>query len=254
MNLGITSYFSELVEHLGASWNRFWFAPRDPAALCGLRACVGALGFAWYWLLGQDFKYLFGANGILPSGTETAPGAWSFSWFDLASDPTAMSILYWAGLAIFACLAVGFLSRVMSVLALALTLGVLHPMAMLISPFETVLVILLLYLCLAPTGAAFSVDRWMRRNRPAVTSSYAATIATRLLQIHLVAIYAIMVLAKLRVPLWWTGLAVEWMSGKTDTRLVNVDEWPEYVLNAWTHAIVLFEATFPILIWNRLAR
>ena len=63
-----------------------------------------------------------------------------------------------------------------------------------------------------------------------------------------------MVLAKLRVGMWWQGSAVWWMTGKPDTRLVDFTNLPIYLLNAWTHAIVLFEGAFAALIWNRLAR
>src|SRR5262249_49048410 len=130
----------------------------------------------------------------------------------------------------------------------------------------------LLYLCIGPSGANFSVDAIVRQRRrqketggqgslgrPLVMSS-AATVATRLMQVHLALIYAAMVAAQLQVSAWWQGTAVWWMMAKSDSRLVDLTfltgmgQAFEYFVNFCTHAVTLYEICFPILIWNQLAR
>jgi hypothetical protein len=65
-----------------------------------------------------------------------------------------------------------------------------------------------------------------------------------------------MALAKLRGAVWWTGTAVWWMAARSDSRLVDFTGLYQYpdLIAAWTHAIVVFELAFALLVWNRLAR
>ena len=83
-----------------------------------------------------------------------------------------------------------------------------------------------------------------------------ATVATRLLQIHLCAACLMMALGKLFSEVWWDGSAVWWLIAKPESRLVDLT-WlagAPFVFNAWTHAIVASQLTFPVLVWIRLAR
>jgi hypothetical protein len=136
---------------------------------------------------------------------------------------------------------------------------------MLSGPLEPVLTMLLVYLCLAPTGACLSVDAWLRRRRAstspaddtsAPTKSWTATLSLRLIQLHLAGLVLVMGLTMLAGETWWSGDAVWWLIAHTESRLVDLTflSGVPLVINAWTHAIVLFELVFPLLIWNRLAR
>jgi hypothetical protein len=154
-------------------------------------------------------------------------------------------------------------------LALVVVLSYIHRATMLTGPFEPILAMTIFYLCLGPAGARYSVDAWRRRRRAAqhggveetleVAPSTSATIATRLLQLHVSLVYVMMGVAKLADPtdVWWLGEAMWWLAAQPDSRLVDV-AWlladHPYVLNAWTHAQVIFELAFGLLIWNRLAR
>ncbi len=267
MNLGIQKYLGEFTQRFGTGWNRFWFTPSDPVALCTLRLCVGILGTIWFWNLGRDFEFLFGTDGLLTlEKIQLWRGEWGFSIFDWVRTNSDLKLIHWIGTALFAAFAVGLLSRLTNVLCLILTLSVLHRGPMLNTPFEDVLAFVLLYLCLAPTGAALSVDSFWQSSKLKPQSSgasqslsnlsYCVTLATRLLQIHITLVYVAMVLAKLHVPAWWLGEAAWWLAESPSTRLFSPEQADklEFVLNAWTHAIVFFEAMFAILIWNTVAR
>jgi hypothetical protein len=47
-----------------------------------------------------------------------------------------------------------------------------------------------------------------------------------------------------------------WVIARPDSPWVDLTWLRDrpFVLNAWTHAIVVFELAFPVLIWNRLTR
>ena len=82
------------------------------------------------------------------------------------------------------------------------------------------------------------------------------TIATRLIQVHLALWVAMMGFSKLGGDVWWLGTGVWWLVSRPESRLVDLT-WlarMPLLLNAWTHAIVLFELSFPILVWIPLAR
>jgi predicted DCC family thiol-disulfide oxidoreductase YuxK len=79
----------------------------------------------------------------------------------------------------------------------------------------------------------------------------AANLALRLIQLHLVFIYAMAALAKVQGPSWWNGMAL-WgtmTAGEFVTRdFTGLAGWP-CVLNVLTHASLAFELLYPILIW-----
>jgi hypothetical protein len=127
---------------------------------------------------------------------------------------------------------------------------------------EPIVAMLLAYLCIGPSGRRFSLDRLLadrnrspgEENAPELWTS--ATIATRLIQVHLAMWIAMMGFSKLTGDTWWTGLGMWWLIARRESRLLDLS-WlhahPD-VVDVWTHAIVLFELAFPILVWNRLAR
>jgi hypothetical protein len=132
---------------------------------------------------------------------------------------------------------------------------------MLTSQFEPVLVFVMLYLCIGPTGACLSIDRWLKGKRGAPasqepTTSYSATISLRLIQVHLAVVYAMMAHGQLSGAAWWNGEAAWWLIMNKEHALFDLT-WLRthtYLVSGWTHCIVAYELAFPILIWNKLTR
>src|SRR6185369_10115079 len=119
-------------------------------------------------------------------------------------------VVYWLGLAILIAFTVGLFARVTSVLALIVVLSMIWRAPILAGPTEDMLSVLLFYVCLGPSGAYLSVDHWLRAKKQAtqerlqgvsfdhVERSWGANIAIRLIQIHVTAIYLMMVVNQLR--------------------------------------------------------
>jgi hypothetical protein len=217
-----------------------------------------------------DLGRLFGPGGLLSREAmlqfrDQVP---VFSAFDYATTSTGLWIIYWAGAAAIGLMLVGLFSRVTTVLAFVAVLSLLHRGPILGRPVDEIVAMLMFYLCLGPNGQAFSLDAWIHRLRQGTAAiaipSSAATIATRLIQIHLAAIYLAMVAAKLRGTIntcvWWDGTAGWDLIGRPEfplfdlTGLGDNSDFHWYLINAWTLSILAFEFCFPILIWNRLAR
>ena len=81
------------------------------------------------------------------------------------------------------------------------------------------------------------------------------------MQVHLALIYGAMFIAQLEGEAWWQGTALWWIMARPDSRLVDFTGVSnsgnltfEYLINFGTHAILVFEIGFALLIWNSLAR
>ena len=201
-----------------------------------------------------------------------AVGVFRFSYLNLCQSSSELWIAHGTGLIILVLFTAGLFTRITSVLSLVVVLSYIHRAPMLAGQLEPVLAMMIFYLCLAPCGACLSLDAWLGGRKedkpPAATpgqpapprGSVAANLSLRLMQVHLSALYLMMGLTKLGGETWWAGDAIWWLIAQSDSRLVDftflrpgLDQIP-LAINAWTHAIVLFELTFGILIWNRLAR
>jgi hypothetical protein len=272
----IRDYFQRLSDAVGEGWDRFWFTPAAPETVCLLRILVGLAATYLVASYTADLQVWFGPNGLLPvetvrqlTGTVQAGafapqsvGRWSY--LDYAESSQLLWVLHFAGLAVVIAFALGLYSRITCVLSLAVTLAYLHRAPMIVGPFESVVPIVLFGLCWAPTGSRWSLDAWLARRRmklPVSTQvaparSVWANLGQRLVQVHVAALYLLMAATQLAGQTWWAGEAMWWLIARTDSRLVNLSWMNEHMLaiNAWTHAIVLFEVLFGLLIWNRVAR
>lgn len=255
-------YFHELSEQFGSSWTRFWFTPRDPSTVCAMRIVVGLL--AAYFVLSHtaDLQTWFGPEGILNSqaiaqieDASISPGAYHLSYLHWAKTSTVLWILHGVGLLVIAGFVVGLWTRFTSIGALVVVLAYVHRGPLLTGQFEPVLTMLLVYLCLAPSGSYWSLDAW-RAGKPTVPPSWTANVAVRLMQIHLAGFSVLIGLNMLAADTWWTGEAMWWLVARSETRLVDLSGWipSMVVINAWTHFTVTYLLVFGILVWNRLAR
>jgi hypothetical protein len=282
----VGSYRNRLTEGIGSGWRRFWFTPSDPLPLCVLRIAVGLVALYYVASFTTDLNVWFADDGLLPAhvvrtltGADdpslSGPADYRYSYLYFLDTPGELWAAHLAGLVVVAAFTIGLASRVTSVLSLVVVLSYVNRAPMLSGPLEPVLTMALLYLCIAPTGARLSIDRLLSRARqranpptaaqpqPDSRLSIAATISVRLIQVHLAGFYAVMVLNQLGGLIdfpysgtWWRGEAVWWLIARPESRLVDLTFLysAPYLINAWTHAIVLFELAFPILVWNRLAR
>lgn len=269
-------YFTRLAERFGHGWNQFWFTPQDVYALCVVRILTGS--FALYYHLSHtaDLIRWFGPQGLLPNETvrfitgagPEASANYEFSFLRFADSPLGLWILHALGFAILFAFTLGWLTRITSVLSLVVLLSYIHRGPMITGLAEPILTMLVAYLCLAPTGSYVSLDRWLkdRKNDGSVgpgaidgvepIRSTAGAICIRLIQVHTAALYLMMALTKLGGTPWWSGEAMWWLIAQSESRLVDFTFLQDnvYVINIWTHGIVLFELTFGILIWNSTVR
>jgi hypothetical protein len=265
-------YLSDLAEQFGQGWNAFWYTPSDPFVLGLIRLLAGLMGLYVVGSYSFDLVEFFGPQGILPISLVQElrdPNELRFSYLNYFSQPSELFAAHIVGMILLAMFTVGLWTRVTSALAWIVVLSYIQRAPILTAQVEQILVFVMFYLCLGPAGKALSVDAWLaKRKSPANQTNapqryFSATVATRLIQVHLAVVYLMMGISKLagieEVPelTWWRGDAVWWMISRPDTRLIDLTglmAGHSYLVNAWTHSIVLFELVFAVLVWNRLAR
>lgn len=266
------------------AWNDSWFSPRDPATLSLLRILVGSMllytHLVWSMGLEDFFHPTLGWTGELLPATHGGRAAglppdeavprYYFSYFKYIHWDWLRWTVHLFNLGVFFCLTIGLFSRTVAVLAWIAALSYVER----VTPgaffgLDKVNVMLSMYLMLGPCGARYSIDRLRRLRQGAsaeVPPSAMATVATRLIQLHLCVIYLFGGLGKLQGEMWWTGgatwlavanyeyrsLDMTWLSNVVDLGFAKLDLL--YVVDFLTHATVFLELFYCVLVWNRWAR
>jgi hypothetical protein len=281
-----SSYLETLVSETGRGWNRFWFTPSDPLPLGVLRIAVGAIAVYLIASLTPDLNRYFGARGMLPVSAlvnleeptrndlqtvpapvrEAMPREYRFSYLDRIHSDGALTAVHFLGLGVLLLFTLGLFTRITAVAALIVFLSYLHRGPMLTSGTEPIVAMLIFYLCIGPSGSTCSLDAWLAAKRQshsehdieadAIATSPWATLALRLIQVHLTLIYAMMAVGKVGNEVWWSGMGIWWLIARTDSRMIDLTGLHQVPLlvNAWTYAVLFWQSLMPILIWNRLAR
>ncbi len=276
MTPSLRDYFRSLPQRFGEAWNRFWYMPSDPVVLCALRIATGVVSLYLLLTFSPDLRAFFAAGGFLPADAVAAwtrehaspgfPSIDSFSYLSYVSNPATLTVLHVTGLAVLLAFTLGLLTRATSIAALVVVLSYMHRAPMLVSQVEPVVAMMLFYLCLAPCGAYLSIDAWWRRwssgfslPQPHTATSPWATVATRLMQIHVAGLYVMIALAQLAggaASPWWSGEAVWAIVARPDMPLVDLT-WlagHPFLIDFLTRFIVCVELAFPLLVWHRSLR
>jgi hypothetical protein len=160
--------------------------------------------------------------GMNPRDLHTQ-GYHAFSIWYHVTDPRWMMVVHVAILVIVFLFMIGFCTRITSVLTWLGVLSYTQRAPTTLFGMDTMMNLLLIYLMIGPSGAAFSVDsmiarywgtwRALRARRPAPISfrpapSISANVALRCMQFNLCLIYFAAGVSKLRGDAWWSGTAI----------------------------------------------
>lgn len=239
---------------LAERWERFWFAPASTATLAVFRAAYGVVLLVWTAAIAPTARSFFSRTGVLPSQRASGMRWGLLGWF--GSDAAVYLVVALLGAAAI-CIAVGYRTRLASVVAFVGMLSLIRRNPFVFNSGDSLLRNISLFMVFAPSGAALSVDRWRRGRESFWLSAARAPWALRLVQVQISMVYVFTVWAKLRGERWLDGTAVgETMRvgdlvrfkipfGPTDSLLLS---------NLMTYGTLVVEASLAILIWNRRLR
>jgi hypothetical protein len=241
---------------LAAGWTRFWFEPQETATLGLFRIAYGLLVTCWTLSLLPDLFAFFSNDGILTTYPTGDLSAWGV--LRLSTGTPLLLVVFVALLAGSVALAVGFHSRTAAVVVWVGVLSFAHRNPLIGNSGDELIGNVALFLALAPSGTALSVDRW----RGAGWDRFwefpkRAPWALRLVQVQLSIVYLSAVWNKMQGELWRNGTAVSYA-----LRIADVGRLP--TPGFVTHSVVLselmtfgtlaMETSLGILVWNRAAR
>ena len=258
----VTDYFRELWTASWTGWNRFWFTPSDPATLSLIRILAGSMLLYTHWSWSVDLLGFFGSEGRIPvefaQRFQDTPFAWSYLYY--ISSPTWLWVAHVAALVILFLFMIGYLTRVMSVLVVLITISYAHRSTGALFGLDQINGMLALYLAVGPSGDAWSVDAWLRRRRnpssPRIRESVLANVAIRLIQLHMCIIYLFAGLGKLLGQSWWAGTALWGAFGNFEYQTMDMTWLAAHplLINAITQLILAWEVAYCALVWPRLTR
>jgi hypothetical protein len=280
------------------TWDRFWFSPADPSTLGLIRICCGLVTF--YVHLAYSFGLLSYVGEGAWSNNEAAyylrheaevyapQQGWTdqrglldrgqiyWSVYYHVQSPGWVITLHVAILIVMFLFTIGYCTRVTSWLTWLGAMSYIQRVPSLLFGMDTMMMILLLYLAVGPSGAALSVDRWLERYRerrrrglaslpdtppaPLVTANF----AIRLIQVHFCIIYLASGTSKLLGATWWGATApslvllnvefAPWRVGLYRSLLTMLAQhralW-EVAMTGGVAFTMFTELGFPFLVWNR---
>lgn len=208
-----------------------------------------------------------------PRQVKTGGTYWSV-WYHL-SEPHWMVVVHCLILAVMLMFAVGFCTRVTSVLTWLAALSYINRSPNTFYGADAMMMVSLLYLMIGPSGAAVSVDAWLARRRarreglpePEVLPSVSANLALRLFQVQFCIIYMAAGTSKLLGGRWWNGQALYYTLANYEFSPVRHEYFQamltwlcqtrwlwEIVISAGTWFTIALELALPLLVWNRRLR
>lgn len=263
----IVSAVAKWAREIAAAWDQFWFRPSQPYTLALIRILGGLMLLYTHFVWSIHLNAFFGATSwvdartsqLLNQGLDGRVYGWSYLWY--IQSPALLWVVHLAALAVFLLLTVGLWSRVTSVLGAIITLCYCHREIGALYGLDQVNAFIALYLAVGPCGDAWSLDHWLlqrKANRPLPppAKSSGATLAIRLMQLHLCVIYLFGGIGKARGEFWWDGSAVWWAIASLEYQSLDLTWLVRYrwLIALLTHVTVFWETFYCFFVWNRLTR
>ncbi len=242
----------ERFQALKEAWHDFWFEPRSTSTVALFRIAYGLVMLVWGLSFAPDLKTFYSRTGLLG---EQPPGGWGL--LQLWNSDIALFTVYGFLLLSAVCLAVGYRSRLASVVLWVTMVSLQARNPYVQTGGELVLRLTGLYMMFLPTGASLSIDRWRKHKTDFWEFPARAPWGLRLAQIQLSAIYLFTVWTKVPGRLWNDGSAVGFALQLRPYLRLPI---PEFVLdfvplmNLFTWGTLAIELSMAILIWNRRIR
>jgi hypothetical protein len=273
-------------------WDRFWFSPGDPISLSFIRLFAGLIIFYVHLTYSWGLLGYVGPEGWLEKdvadfvrrdapfyaqnfGWDEVPvviakGNYYWSVFYHVTNPAWIIALHVFFLAMMLCMTVGLWTRYTTALSWIGAMSYVQRSSTTVFGLDTMMMIVLLYLMIGPSGARLSLDRWLQKRRARkrglpveeVQPSIAANFAIRLIQVHFCIIYFASGTSKLLGSTWWSGTSLNLIMLNAEFAPLHHAVYYEFLRWLSTHrwlweafmdfhiaGTLFLEVGFPFLVW-----
>ncbi|HRF01990.1 MAG TPA: HTTM domain-containing protein [Pirellulaceae bacterium] len=257
------------------TWDRFWFTPTDPATLGLIRVLAGAMILYTHlvWTIGLE-RFLSRDGMLSPEFVRRFQETdWAWSHLNYIPPGLPLLIAHLAALAIMGAFCAGWQTRITGLLTAALVVSYANRAPAALFGLDQINGFLALYLAIGPSGAAWSIDRWLARRRTApgpkrgggspageastgAAPSIGANVSIRLIQLHMCLIYLFAAVGKLQGESWWNGEAFWGAVANREYQTMDLTWLAGYpmLVAALTHITIFWELSYSALVWFRLTR
>lgn len=237
-----------------AGWTRFWFRPMSMYPLGVLRIFFGVIVFLWALSLLPWRSALIGPNSVLPAPWPGNPMTWTL--LSVFNTDAAVLVFVAVLLVASAALTVGWHSRLAALIVFVVIVSFERRQPWIFNAGDGMLRIESLFLLLAPSGAALSLDQ-RRKTGSFFHAEDRAPWALRLFQIQLSIVYIATVWDKVRGDTWNAGTAVSYSLRLLDLQNFVTPEWlvmNPVLMNLAAWGTLVVELGIGLFVWNRRAR
>jgi hypothetical protein len=266
--LDMLEWLKNQLDALTKLWVYIWFQDKNTVSLDVMRIGLGFLMFLNYGLYNPvDIIALYGDAGLL--SRDVVPEIYhftDFSLFVLFEQSWQLLTFHYVFVALCFCFFIGWQTRWIKWLMLIGQLSYMNRNEFAAYGVDTVLLLLLLLLCIAPIGSALSVDRARRVRKFKVVQGSNAVLSLptsqigfacqRLMQLQMAVIYFSSGAEKLRGNSWWSGEA-PWaalVNNSTAFFPLGVFANNFWIINLMAFGTIFIEISYAFLIWGAKTR
>ena len=155
------------------SWNEFFFKPQSPTPVCLFRIFYGLIVIADLVMLHPEWLMWYGPHALVSlATTHLFNHGPNMNLIEIIPQTDlALMMFYWAFLASAVMLTTGYMTRFNAV-TVYLCLGSIEMRnGFILNSGDTLMLVCGFFLMFAPSGAAFSVDRWLAIRRGKVSAA-----------------------------------------------------------------------------------
>lgn len=240
------------------AWNTFWFRPISARPLGVFRILIGLIALGQLWMISFDLDYWLTDQGLM-QGTEARilAGPLRPSPLQWVQDPVSVRVFLGATAVVATLVTVGWHTRVGTVLLYLMMLSLHHRNIPTNCGPDTLLLVMLFYLMLSPSGAAYSLDaRRVSRKRGTLAEPLIVPWAQRLIQLQLSLIYFDTAVLKSNGSTWLGGTAMHYAINLPELDRYDLSFLSQYpvFLNVLTYISLAVEFGLAVFLWFRPTR
>jgi hypothetical protein len=242
------------------AWNEFFFAEQSPVPIGLFRILYGLAVIATLLLTRDDWMGWYGPHAWVSLRTMQAfePGPRLNLFTVMPASVFWVQALFWVLLASAACLTIGFLTRLNSVVVYICLASIQQRNLFILHGGDTFLRVAGFFLVFSAAGAALSADRLIRiwRGKEGVEIQPRRPWAQRMIQFELSLVYF--------VGFCWKVAGAMWVQGTALSYRYRLDELQRFPLPSWflnatfmklaTWFTLVLEFALGVLIWIREIR